>query len=379
MRYILLIAAVTLTACAGNVQSLKSAADTENIDPYEQRLWHQAKKYDEIIRKSGQLYENHDREIAVAYLQEVMDRLYPEFKGVIRVDIVDATSLNAFALPNGSIYFHLGLLARVENEAQLSTILAHEGAHFVLKHSYRHRIYAKNATAFGSTLAIAGVPFADLAAISSVYGFSREVEQEADKLGYERMVKAGYDPREAHKTFEHLAAEVNALEIKEPYFFASHPKLLDRIENFKQLSADYSGKGDIGEDKFLEIDRSVRMSVLQKDLSLNRYQRIILVLENERTRSKFPPAAYYYLGEAYRRRGNEGDMEKAIDSYKKAIVHEPNFYHSYRALGIQHFKKKDFEKANYLFNKYLELAPENARGRAYVQQYISTIKNRGEI
>jgi len=373
IRYLILIMTVALSACAGNVQSLRSGTDTKDIDQYEQRLWYQADEYDEVIRKSGQLYSNSDRELARAYLQKVMDRLYPEFKDVIRVDIVDATSLNAFALPNGSIYFHLGLLARVQNEAQLATILAHEGAHFVLKHSYRHRIYTKNALAFGSIVAIAGVPFADLAAISSVYGYSREVEQEADTIGYERLVKAGYDPREAHKTFEHLAAEVKALELNEPYFFASHPKLLDRIENFKALSAGYKGSGRIGEDEFLEVDRSVRLSVLQKDLSLNRYQRIILVLENENTMAKFPPSANYFLGEAYRRRGKEGDLDKAMKSYEKAALLAPDFYRTYEALGIIYFKKNDYENAGRHLNKYLAIAPNDARGRAYIQQYVNTI------
>jgi predicted Zn-dependent protease len=51
--------------------------------------------------------------VRLPYLQGVMDRLYPEFKGKIHVHLYDSTQLNAFALPNGSIYFNIGLLARI--------------------------------------------------------------------------------------------------------------------------------------------------------------------------------------------------------------------------------------------------------------------------
>ena len=95
-----------------------------------------------IIQRSGQRYE--DRR-ATAYLQGVMDRLYPEFKGKIHVHLYDFTQLNAFALPNGSVYFNIGLLARIGNEAQLAAVLGHEAAHFVEKHSFRERVSAKNA------------------------------------------------------------------------------------------------------------------------------------------------------------------------------------------------------------------------------------------
>ena len=61
--------------------------------------------------------------------------IYPD----IRVRIVDSPSLNAFALPNGSIYINTGMLTRLDNEAQLATVLAHEGVHFTHKHSWQQR------------------------------------------------------------------------------------------------------------------------------------------------------------------------------------------------------------------------------------------------
>ena len=97
----------------------------------------------------------------------------------MHVRIYDSTELNAFALPNGSIYFNIGLLARIENEAQLATILAHEAAHFIEKHSFRQRVSSKNYAAF----AVSGIPFSRLVAVSSISGFSQDLEREADKKG----------------------------------------------------------------------------------------------------------------------------------------------------------------------------------------------------
>ncbi len=54
-----------------------------------------------------------------------------------KVKVVKDPFLNAFALPDGSIYFHTGLLARMENEAQLATVLGHEIAHFINRDSAR--------------------------------------------------------------------------------------------------------------------------------------------------------------------------------------------------------------------------------------------------
>ena len=53
-------------------------------------------------------------------------------------------SLNAFAYPTGAIYVHSGLLARLENEAQLATVLAHEIAHIVHRHAIRHLRQERN-------------------------------------------------------------------------------------------------------------------------------------------------------------------------------------------------------------------------------------------
>jgi predicted Zn-dependent protease len=68
---------------------------------------------------------------------------------------------------------------------------------------------------------LTGIPMlGDLMGASSIYGFSRDLEREADAEGFQRLQAAGYDVSQAPVTFEFLLAEVEALDIDEPYFFS---------------------------------------------------------------------------------------------------------------------------------------------------------------
>jgi len=369
-RLILLLTISALaTGCAsmdGASSSFTNAQDTGNRQEKEQRLWSEAAEYDHTLKVSGQVYNDPRIE---RYLQGIMDRLYPEFRGKIKVHVFNSTQLGAFALPNGSIFFNIGLLARIDNEAQLATVLGHEAAHFIYKHSFKQRIRAKNASAFAS----AGVPFGTLIAISSITGYSRHFETEADNKGYERVIKAGYDPNETYKVFQYLADEIKALDAKEPYFFSTHPRLVERIENFKQLAKNSRRGGKKGFQRYNALMQSLRLRVLEKDLGQDRYKSIILALTDKRANGRYPAASQYYLGEAYRRRGEKGDDKKAMKAFQVAAARAPSFAPTYKVLGMYYMKKHNKSKARQYFNRYLSLAPRDARDREYVKSYMNSL------
>lgn len=359
---------LSLAGCAtmDGPDSLTSAADTESRSQMENRVWHEAKQADVTFERSGQVYPHAP---ATAYLQQVTDSLYPEFKGKIRVRIYDSTQLNAFAMPNGSIYVNLGMLARMENEAQLAALLAHEVAHFTEKHSIKQRVTAKNMAA----LYVSGIPFASLASISSISGYSRDLEREADAKGFDRMVKSGYDPREASKLFQHMADEVKVLEIEEPYFFSSHPQLVERIDEFNRLSAQHKGGGQIRAAEYNKVMSALRLDTLRKDIGQDRFQSVILVMEDKNKSVLYPAESYYYLGEAYMRRDESGDDKKALAAYRKAEKLAPKYAPTYMRLGMHHMKSGDKKQARNYFNRYLKVAPKDATERAYVQQYLKSL------
>lgn len=367
-RVFILQLALLLGACASTegVTSFKSADDTAKLHEMERRMWHEADSYDVTLDRSGQVY---DQARVTAYVQGVMDRLYPEFKGKIVVRLYDSTDLNAFAMFNGSVYVNIGMLARMENEAQLAALLGHEATHFVEKHGFHKRVTAKNASAFAET----GVPFSRLAAVSSISGFSRDLEREADLKGYERMVKAGYDPREAPKLFQHLADEVKALKIEAPYFFSSHPELNERIDEFKRLAASHKGGGRVDAEAYNTMMAQIKLDALRKDVGQDRYASVILVMEDSRKSRTYPAAGYFYLGEAYSRRDEKNDAGKALEAYKTAARLAPKFAPTHMRLGMHYMKSGNKGAARRHFEQYLSLAPKDAADRQYVQQYMNSL------
>ena len=99
-----------------------------------------------------------DRELE-AWLQEIGNRLAPEttdFYQQYRFYLIRDPSPNAFALPDGQIYVHTGLISRLENEAQLASLLAHEINHVAGHHGILAYRSQKKKAAAGIFFSIAG-------------------------------------------------------------------------------------------------------------------------------------------------------------------------------------------------------------------------------
>ncbi len=364
----------TPPAFGGDVRPFVAASDLGTLSEEEERVWGNGREFDELLSKNGSLYRDDSLD---QYVQSVADRIFPEFAGRIHVHVIRSPHLNAFALPNGSIYLNSGMVARLENEAQLAILIGHEGAHFIHRHVFLERQSLKSASVFALGMAMLGVPIVgDLLALSSISGLSRDKETEADNVGYQRLVRAGYDAGESVKVFEHLMAEVKALDIKEPFFFSSHPRLQERVDNYKALIAKQSAPGKTEKEIFLEKTRKVKLDNLENDISMNRFKSVLLELEDEKRRADYPPEAVYYLAEAYRQRGGDGDPKLAEKFYDQAIKDVPQFVQTYRALGMLCMRQGEFQRAAENFDRYLALAGE-AMDAAYVRQYYEQAKNKG--
>jgi beta-barrel assembly-enhancing protease len=363
----------TFTVQADSRVPFSNAEHTKNLEVEEQRLWYESQSFQKAIRKGGQLYQSDALEV---YVQSVMDRLYPEFKGIIKVHVVKSPILNAFAIPDGHIYMHTGLLSRFDNEAQLATVLAHEGAHFIYRHGYYNQQSLKNTTGFATLTAVIGIPVVGLIgnvlAVSSIYGYSRDLETEADNIGFQRLKDAGYDLNEAYKVFEHLAAEVKLSEVKESVFYSTHPKLQDRIENFTTLAKQHEVSGDKHAEIYAKKVAELRLEELESELSYGRYKHVIALLSNEQAFSRYPPQVHYYLAEAYRKRNDEGDALKAMEQADKAIQLLPDFAPSYRTKGMLLMSKNQNKEAQLVFEKYLVLLPQ-AKDKTYIEAYLQKI------
>lgn len=140
-------------------------------------------------------------------------------------------TINAFALPGGYIFITKGMLEKLNNESELAGVLAHETTHVVARHaaeamSRQIGIQLLLAAAVSSTNSAAAAQAADVAQQIIGLQFSKENEREADLVGMQYMVDAGYDPRGMVETMQMLERENEAAPID---FLSSHPSPQNRI------------------------------------------------------------------------------------------------------------------------------------------------------
>lgn len=374
---ILICLLAVLPAGAANqaVAPYQDAGEARPVLDGEDRVWAEGEADEQALLKSGHVRA--DPALA-AYLQAIMERVFPEFAGQLQVQVANDSSLNAFALPQGTVFINMGLLARLENEAQLATILAHEGSHFIHRHGYQNIRHAKSLSGFAITAGIltggVGGILGSAVASTSMSGYSRDAEREADRQGFGRLARAGYDVRESAAVFRLLAGEVKALDIREPFFFASHPRLQERIDSFEALIAGHDGPpGEAGAARFAAATVGLREEWLQAQIELGKPRSVIHVLSNPAMLARYPVHAHYYLGEAYRLRGEEGDSERAEAAWREAVARAPDFARSHRALGILALKRRDWAAARDALGRYLALAPA-AHDAAFMRDYLALVE-----
>jgi predicted Zn-dependent protease len=194
----------------------------------------------EILKKFG-YYDGPDLQNYVAQIgQRVAATADARFS--FQFKVVDQPYVNAMALPGGFIYVTRGMLAELNEEAQLAGILGHEMTHVNSRHGAKlltKAMGAQLATLLGVGAAAAagsGGAVTGIAMISShitnymLLGYGREYEQEADEVGQRYAHRAGYDPRR-------MVVFLRALRRKELLtgqsmyhgFEASHPDTAIRI------------------------------------------------------------------------------------------------------------------------------------------------------
>ncbi len=362
-------------AATASVPGFESAEAVVISAEDERGLWHQSEEFDERIRYMGVLYGD---AALRAYLQEVTIRLFPEFGGAMRVSVLISHVPNAFVIPNGSVYVDEGLLAFLDNEAQLAAILAHEGSHFVNRHSLRQTRSAKQSLALGSVIGI-GTGMGSLTQIlaySSMMGYSRDLEREADAEGFRRLIAAGYDSAEAVKVFARMARQAQAMDYDEPVFFSSHPSMRERVASYRALSAGTAPGGRVAAEEFLRATRQVTLSYLDNAVERGDYRSIIFLLESEDRLSQLDGSSAYYLGEAYRIRREPGDEDRAETLYRRALAAAPDHASSHGALGRLLMREGRAVEAREHLERYLELRPD-APDRRYVEGYLAELAGGG--
>ena len=183
---------------------------------------------------------------ATRYVQSVGQRLvnaipsqfqHPEFQYTFK--IVNASDINAFALPGGPMFVNRGMIEAAHNEGEMAGVMAHELSHVALRHGTAQ---ATKQSSFGTQLGTIGLILGGavlggqqgaqlgvLGAQAIVTKYSREYETQADTLGAQIMAAAGYDPRDLANMFRTIEQQSEGN--RAPQWLSTHPDPGNRYNN----------------------------------------------------------------------------------------------------------------------------------------------------
>ena len=153
--------------------------------------------------------------------------------------VIDDPEMNAFALPAGYVFVNFGLIEAADSPDQVAGVLAHEIQHAMRRHGLRNVV-----ARLGLTL-IVGLAVGDVQGMGGVVGgmaaemaglsFSREQEEEADRLGLELLYAANFDPDGLPAFFEKLKEKEKKLGMALPSFLSTHPDTDSRVAGLRAL------------------------------------------------------------------------------------------------------------------------------------------------
>lgn len=178
----------------------------------------------------------------------------PKFPYTFKV--VNASDINAFALPGGPTYVTRGLIEAVRNEGELAGVMAHEISHVALRHGTNQASKAYLAKAgIGLLGGILGGGGSSTGSILQAVGglglnalflkFSRTAETQADVLGTQIMARAGYDPEAMATMFQLLKSKESRDPGKVAQFFSDHPNPANREARVRQEAKALGSRGAI--------------------------------------------------------------------------------------------------------------------------------------
>lgn len=351
------------------------------LDTDEAGLWMISDRLERQIQTSGNLIR--DPEIN-AYLRELTCKLAAEYCDDIRIYLSQTPHFNAFMAPNGVMNTWTGLLLRVDNEAQLAAVIAHEIGHYLRRHSVQQFRDARDKSNVGAFLAVglgAVGAVAHLALVGTTFAYQRDMERESDGYSLLLMARAGYDPREAHKIWARILKEKEADEDagSGPTIYSSHPPSKERRDALADLGQkvfDKLGADKIEADRFRSVIAPYKTELLNDEVSLRNFDRSMALFDMLIESNPNPAEIIFFKGELHRVRGDadENDDTKALEFYEQALTAMGTPPADlYRSRGLLHRRMGDNAASAAAFRHYLELAPESV-DRPFIENFIRELE-----
>lgn len=178
----------------------------------------------------------------------------PGARGDFEFYAIRDPSINAFALPGGFVMVNTGLLMAAQSESELASVLAHEVAHVTQRHISRLlgaqqqaqqlqlpamiAIVAAGMLSGRADLVAGAAAAVQAGAIQSQINYTRDFEREADRIGFQTLVAADFDPSAMPSFFEKMQRHTRVSDDGSyPSYLRTHPVTTERIADAQNRAA----------------------------------------------------------------------------------------------------------------------------------------------
>jgi beta-barrel assembly-enhancing protease len=224
-----------------------------------------------------------------------------------------------------------------------------------------------------------------LAAEAAVYGRGDQLERDADAGGMDRLVRAGYDPKEASRAFDALRRDGNrgSLEI---FYFGRRDQLAERVATTTELLQTYFATAAAAPGTVRTTDEwRLRMPAVVRenarlDIQAGRFALAADQLDRVLAAAPRDPVAQLYYGDLYRFRSQRAQSaaeaadwaRQAIDRYEHAARLDAAYADPFRQLGLLYYQLQELAQARAAFRQYLALKPD-APDAGRVAEYLAEL------
>ncbi|MFO7718439.1 MAG: M48 family metalloprotease [Thermodesulfobacteriota bacterium] len=292
---------------------------------------------------------------------------------------VNAVYANAYAFPGGTIATTRGMLLELDNEAELAALLAHEVGHVNARHTAARMstgMFVQGLLGGAGALVSSAGNEASAEALMQLGGFgagallakySRDDERQADALGMEYMVRAGYNPRGMVGLMDILRGmserKPNVIE----QMFSSHPMSEDRYRTATQrLQAKYSESRDlkVGRERYLDNVAPIRtmqgpieaMQEGQKSLGAQKAEQARAAFKKALASAPDDYAALVMMGQCQLKMESPREAQRYFQAARDVLPQEPQAAHF---LGLALIALEKYDSAYEQFLWYEEQLPGN--------------------